>query len=104
MRATLHILLHFVVPGLVARFAFKENRVRHFLWMLAGILIDFDHFFANPIYEPNRCSIGFHPLHLYQVMPIYILLCLPVRTRGLGIGLCIHMVLDTLDCWMMTRF
>ena len=46
----------------------------------------------------------FHPLHLYQVMPIYILLCLPVRTRGLGIGLCIHMVLDTLDCWMMTRF
>ena len=104
MRAALHIALHFLVPGLVARFGFKEKRFTMFLWMLAGILIDVDHFFADPIYDPNRCSIGFHPLHQYFLIPIYLGLCFPKKTRPLGIGLCIHLALDAVDCAWMRLF
>ena len=28
-----------------------------------GWLIDLDHLLADPVYAPDRCSIGFHPLH-----------------------------------------
>jgi len=71
------------------------------LWMIAGIAIDLDHLFANPLYDPDRCSIGFHPLHLYEIMPLYVALCFFKKTRTLGIGLTIHMVLDMMDCvWM----
>jgi len=101
MRATIHILLHFFVPALCARFAFKQKRWAALYWMLAGILIDVDHFFADPIYEPQRCSVGFHPLHLYQMIPIYVALSFPKKTRALGIGLCIHMALDQIDCILM---
>ena len=101
MRASIHILLHFLVPGLVARFAFKQKRWTAFLWMIAGILIDVDHFFAVPIYDPQRCSVGFHPLHLYEIIPLYIILCFPAQTRALGVGLCIHIFLDQVDCLLM---
>jgi hypothetical protein len=101
IRPVLHIFLHFFIPGLVARVGFKKNRFKIWLWMIATIAIDLDHFFATPLYDPNRCSIGFHPLHLYEVMPLYLGLTLLKKTRPLGLGLCIHMLLDMLDCqWM----
>ena len=103
MRAVLHIALHIFVPALVARWCFTENKLKMWLWMIAGIAIDIDHLFADPLYDPNRCSIGFHPLHLYEIMPVYLSLCFFKKTRALGIGLCIHMVLDMLDCvWMQS--
>ena len=36
--------------------------------MMATMLVDLDHLFADPIYDPDRCSIGFHPLHQYPIM------------------------------------
>ena len=104
MRAGLHVILHILVPGLVARFGYSANRLHAFLWMMGGMIIDVDHFFATPMYDPDRCSVGFHPLHTVWVMPIYIGLCIPKKTRPLGIGLCIHIVLDLFDCAWMTWF
>jgi len=66
--------------------------------MMATILVDLDHLLASPIYDPERCSIGFHPLHHPYMIILYILLCLPKKTRLIGIGLVIHMALDALDC------
>lgn len=66
--------------------------------MLAAMLVDLDHLLADPIYDPNRCSIGFHPLHSYPAIAAYVVLLVPRVTRLFALGLIIHMVLDALDC------
>lgn len=65
---------------------------------MAGLLIDVDHLLADPIYDPGRCSIGFHPLHTIIPVALYFLLLLFPRTRLVGVGLLIHIALDTVDC------
>ena len=54
----------------------------------------------TPIYDPNRCGIGFHPLHSYPAIAVYlVLLVSPVNwLRLVALGLVIHMFLDGTDC------
>ena len=66
--------------------------------MLGAMVVDVDHLLANPIYDPNRCSIGFHPLHTVPAIGTYILLSMLPSTRVFGVGLLIHMALDVVDC------
>lgn len=66
--------------------------------MMATMAVDLDHLLAVPIYDPNRCSIGFHPLHSYYAIGVYVLLLFFPKTRLVGIGLVIHMILDYLVC------
>lgn len=66
--------------------------------MFATMLVDLDHLLADPIYDPNRCGIGFHALHTYPAIAIYGLFLIPRITRLLAVGLVIHMALDALDC------
>ncbi|MCG2634616.1 MAG: DUF6122 family protein [Gammaproteobacteria bacterium] len=68
--------------------------------MMATMLVDLDHLLATPIYDAARCSIGFHPLHGLVPVGVYCLLCLPSRSRIVGIGLVIHMALDAIHCRM----
>jgi hypothetical protein len=100
-RPFLHIALHIVVPGVVARWAYAERwKIAWFIMLLVNI-IDFDHLLADPIYDPNRCGIGFHPLHSYLAITAYLGLTVIAKTRLVGLGLVIHMALDWLDClWM----
>ena len=99
--AILHILLHFAVPGTVAGLAFRDKWLTSWLIMLSAMIIDLDHLLANPIFDPNRCSIGFNPLHTIGVIIFYPLLLLIPRLRLLGLGLLIHIGLDALDCLRM---
>jgi len=70
--------------------------------MALTIIVDLDHLLADPIYDPNRCSIGYHPLHSYPAILFYLVLTMIPKTRLIGLGLMIHMVLDGLDCiWML---
>ena len=62
------------------------------------MLVDLDHLLANPVYDAGRCSIGFHPLHSFFPIAIYVGLCFIPKTRLIGIGLVIHMILDSIDC------
>ena len=62
------------------------------------MVIDLDHLLATPIFEPNRCSINFHPMHSSFAIGIYLVMLIPKKTRVLAIGLLIHMIADTLDC------
>ena len=96
-----HYGIHFLVPLVVALIFFKSNWKMAYLIMILGMLIDLDHLLANPIFDPNRCSINFHPLHSYYAIGIYVLLSIIKRTRVLGIGLLIHILADAADCWMM---
>lgn len=95
------MLLHFAVPALVARTCYRKIFFRAWLIMVATMLVDLDHLLSSPVYDPDRCSIGFHPLHQYPAIAVYLLLAAVPRTRILGIGLMIHMMLDGIDCtWM----
>ena len=66
--------------------------------MVLANLVDLDHLLADPIFDPQRCSIGFHPLHSYLAVAMYAVLPFFQKTRVLGVGLLIHMGLDGIDC------
>ncbi len=107
----IHIILHFVVP-LVAAILFYNKRWRNAaLIMILTMIVDVDHLLADPIYDPNRCSIQFHPLHTTPAIIVYALMFLaPLVYRRfadktedqhtarivhlIGLGLLIHMFLD----------
>jgi len=98
----LHISLHLVVPlAVVGLFFKKEWKIAYFI-MLSTMLVDLDHLLANPIYDPNRCSIGFHPLHQPWFIAFYFILSFYPKTRFIGVGLIIHMVLDAIDCYTIS--
>ena len=63
------------------------------------MLVDLDHLFATPIFQSNRCSIGFHPLHSYYAIAVYFLgsLILKGDYRIIAIGLLFHMFTDYQD-------
>jgi hypothetical protein len=94
----LHLVLHFIVPAVAAGLFFRSRWQHAYLLMMATMLVDLDHLLANPIYDPTRCSIGFHPLHQPWFIALYAALCLFPKTRLIGLGLIIHMVLDSIDC------
>ncbi len=96
----LHIVLHFLVPAIIAGLFYRKFLLKAWLIMIATMLVDLDHLLANPIYDPNRCSIGFHPLHSYLAVGIYIGLLFFPRVRLIAIGLVIHMALDYADCFI----
>lgn len=98
----IHILLHVIVPFTTARLAGTEGWRSRFLWMLAGMVIDLDHLLADPIYDPDRCSIGFHPLHGWVAAAIYLALIAIPRwwTRAFGLGALWHLAVDYGDCVM----
>jgi len=100
-REFIHYGIHFLVPLLVSLLFFKSKWKVVFLILIATMLVDLDHLLASPIFDPNRCSINFHPLHSYYAMGFYFLgLCFK-RTRIIAIGLLIHMFADTVDCLLM---
>ncbi len=98
LSSAVHMLLHFLVPGLVARLGFKPYWKKAWLIMVATMVVDLDHLLADPLFDPMRCSIGFHPLHQYPLVALYVLMIAFKPTRLVGLGLTIHMVLDGLDC------
>lgn len=67
------------------------------------MLVDLDHLLATPIFNPCRCSIGFHPLHSYIAIGAYLLLLIPQKTRIIAIGLLLHMLADGIDCLFILR-
>lgn len=101
LRATIHLMLHVAVPGLIAKWGYGTRWKPAWLVMMLTMMVDLDHLLADPLYAPNRCSIGFHPLHTFWPMVLYgVLLWFP-KTRLVGIGLLVHMLLDGIDCvWM----
>lgn len=98
LRLLIHYGLHFLAPLGIAKIFYKEHWQRAYLILLVTMLIDLDHLLANPIFDPNRCSINFHSLHTYYALAIYIALLGFKKTRLIGVGLCLHFLTDALDC------
>jgi hypothetical protein len=101
LRPGVHLALHLIVPALFARRLSPAHPFRAWLIMVATMAIDADHLLADPIYDPDRCSLGFHPLHTWPMLPASVLLAVWPLTRWVGVGLLIHLGLDGIDClWM----
>jgi hypothetical protein len=97
----IHYGLHFSLPLLVALLFYKSQWKKAFLIMIAMMVVDVDHLFANPIFDPGRCSIGFHFLHSYWAIGVYVVCAFIKPLRFFALGLLLHMVADAVDCWMM---
>jgi|SRR5690606_1113423 len=101
IRHLLHYGIHFLLPILIALWFYRDQRVRVALILLAGILLDLDHLWADPIFDSGRCSIGFHPLHSHWAILGYCLLPFFKHTRIIGLALILHIIADLLDCLLM---
>ncbi len=93
-----HYTLHLLAPGLLAYLLFPDQWKRAWLIMIATMLVDLDHLLADPIFDPERCSIGFHPLHSYPAIVVYLLLLFWPQARIVSAGLLFHMLTDYQDC------
>jgi hypothetical protein len=123
LQPIVHYSLHFLAPGFLAYFLFKDKWKTAWLIMIATMFVDLDHIFAcssmfpvdgsfvwtaishlaecTEIFVPGRCSIGFHPLHSYPAIIIYGLLLFFPKTRVVAVGLLFHMLTDYQDClWL----
>ena len=96
-----HYGTHILLPLIVALVFFRKINTITFFIMLSCILIDIDHVLATPIFNPNRCSINYHPLHSYWAIGVYSLMLVFKKTRLIGIGLLIHIIADLVDCSFM---
>jgi len=101
LRFTIHYGLHLIFPGIIAYVFFRKNWKVAWLLMIFTMLIDLDHLAANPIFDANRCSINFHPLHTYIAGIGYVGLLFFKRTRVVVTGLVFHLITDAIDClWL----
>ena len=99
MQFIIHYGLHFLLPLLISITVFKKNWKKAYLIMLATMLVDLDHFFSSPIYQADRCSINFHPLHTYYAIIGYLVMIFFRKPFNIiGFGLLLHMLADLTDC------
>ncbi|MBU8883816.1 hypothetical protein KSK37_12035 [Kaistella sp. DKR-2] len=106
LREIFHYFLHFVFPLLIAKVFFKENWQKAYLLMLATMIVDVDHILANPVFDPNRSSVGFHILHRYPMVLLYFLgtVFLKGNYRIIAVGLLFHMITDFQDYYLWKFF
>jgi hypothetical protein len=102
-----HYFLHFIAIGAIAWFYDKKNWKKNWLILLATMAVDLDHIFADPLFDPMRCGIGYHPLHSKLAILTYFLGVIFTKNKILRlifIGLLFHMLTDFTDClWMFSK-
>jgi len=96
----IHYGLHFIFTAIIAYTFFKKNWIKVYLIFVATMIIDLDHLLALPIFDPNRCSIDFHPLHSYIAITLYFISVFFKKFRIIGIGLLLHILADFVDCFL----
>lgn len=102
MNLIIHLIAGIALAGIISlifkRLRSKQDFLSMSLWFSLANLIDLDHLFANPIYDPLRCGINFHPLHSWFMFPFYMAALFHKKTRYLSVGILSHLLLDGIDC------
>ena len=97
----LHYSLHFFLPLIIAILFFKKEWKKVYVIMLLTMIVDLDHLLADPIYQADRCSINFHPLHSYYAIALYFIMSFFRKPFNIiRIGLVLHMIADFTDCFI----
>ena len=106
IREIIHYFLHFIFPIFIAKVFFKNNWKHAYLLLLATMLVDLDHVFADPLFDPNRNSVGYHPLHSYWAIGAYFLgtIFLKGNYKIIAVGLLFHMFTDFQDFFFWKLF
>lgn len=99
-KTLVHYFLHLGFPFIVAYIFFRKDWKKISLVLLLTMLVDLDHLLATPIFNPHRNSIGFHLLHSYPAIGLYVILLFFKKTRVVGIGLLLHMLTDFQDYYL----
>ena len=99
-RHIIHYSFHLLVPFVFGKLFWNENWWKAGIIMVGTMVIDLDHLLADPIFDPNRCGIGFHPLHTLWAGIVYGgLLTVPSwKVRAVAIGCLWHLCTDAIDC------
>ncbi|MDN6280341.1 MAG: DUF6122 family protein [Psychroflexus sp.] len=105
LQALIHYAMHF---GVIYYFAVKYKHIgfsasKIYLILLATLVIDIDHLWASPIFQADRCSVGFHTFHSVYALIFYLALYFLSRSRWLKLfsfGLLFHLITDEFDCVM----
>lgn len=101
MQSFIHYFLHFGFPLILAVVFFKKEWRYVYFIFIATMLVDLDHLLASPIFQENRCSINYHPLHSYYAFVVYLgLLFFRKPFNLIGLGLIFHLLTDLIDCMM----
>jgi hypothetical protein len=101
LRPLLHYGIHFAIPIVIGLLCFPKMRWKAVLILLLGIAIDLDHLLADPIFDSNRCSIGYHPLHSGIAILGYLSMLLFPKLRLIGLALILHIIADSTDCLLL---
>ena len=102
LQPLIHYGGHLIAPFAIAWLIWRDKWKQAGLVILAANLIDFDHLLADPIFDPNRCSIGFHPLHGWEAAIVYVLMLGVPKwwVRAFALGALWHLAIDWSDCMM----
>jgi hypothetical protein len=102
-RHIIHYAFHLLVPFVLGKLFWKEAWWKAGFIMVGTMVIDLDHLLANPIFDPGRCSIGFHPLHTLWAGIVYGgLMAVPSwKVRAAGAGSLLHLGTDAIDCLLV---
>jgi len=101
-RNIVHYGFHFLVPILFGYLFWRKNWKLAALLMIATMAIDLDHLLADPIFDPNRCGIGFHPLHTGWAAIAYVMIFLlpSWKLKAIAVECLFHLFTDSVDCYM----
>ncbi|MBP6123368.1 MULTISPECIES: DUF6122 family protein [Providencia] len=101
-RNIVHYGFHFVVPILFGYLFWRKNWKLAALLMISTMAIDLDHLLATPIFDPDRCGIGFHPMHTVWAAIGYVCLFFfpSWKLKAIAVGCLFHLVTDSIDCYM----
>ncbi|OJI06505.1 hypothetical protein BK004_03095 [bacterium CG10_46_32] len=96
MITPVHLIFDLGVFSLIYGTGITDTSQTDLLLLLSAELIDLDHFFSKPIYDPKRNSFASHVLHKNWkiLLAISVLFVLYRPLLFLGIGLMSHFFLD----------
>ena len=104
VQQVVHYGLHFIAPLFIALLLYRQHWLKAYAVLLLTMVVDIDHLLASPVYEACRCSIGFHLLHSYPAIGVYMLLLFFKPLRLAAIGLVWHMATDYIDCLLQAVY
>lgn len=97
-----HYTFHLAAPFVFGKMFYRENWWKAGLIIAGTMAIDLDHLIAEPMFDPGRCSMGFHPLHTRWAGIVYgVLLAVPSwKWRAVSVGCLWHLCTDAIDCYV----